>query len=237
MTPGELYAGRPELVEVELVNNGRMLPAYGLVVRDAAGKALIFEPLLSSSTSRRYSLELEYETRGWHEIGPWRLEVSLPLGFFLKSKSAAKKRGVLVYPRILKASTVSNLRGGGLRSDETLDDRGRDGEVVQLRDYSEGDDRRQLHWKQTARQQRPIVVDRQRRSERPVYLTLDSRVADPADPGTLARFEDLVSDIATGVVRRIEDGQQVGLVVNQRVITPVRTSARLGRPRCSFGVT
>jgi uncharacterized protein (DUF58 family) len=229
MVPGELYAGRPEMVEIELTNRSRILPAYGLVVRDTGGKALIFEPLLLSSSSRRYSVELVCEARGWQQIGPWRLEVLLPLGFFVKSKRLAKSRRVLVYPRLLKTSTASIKVAGGRRSADRLDDRGREGEVVQLRDYDESDDRRQLHWKQTARQQRPIVVDRQRRSEQPVFFTLDSRVADPSDPGTRRRFEDLVSDVATGAVRRIESGVPVGLVVDRVVINPVRSSARVGR--------
>jgi len=226
---GELYAGRPTAIEVELRNRARWLPAYGLVVRDAHGRALIFEPMLTSSSSRIHSVELEFATRGWHDIGPWRLEVLLPLGFFLKSKRVLKGSRVLVYPRILSRSKVRLRERAGHRSEEQLADRGREGEVVQLRDYDESDERRQLHWKQTARQQRPIVVDRQRQAERPVYLELDSRVTDPADPNVIDRFERLVSEVATAAVRRVADGRPVGLVVDRRRIPPVRTPARLGR--------
>ncbi len=112
---------------------------------------------------------------------------------------------------------------------EVFSDRGREGEVSQLRDYRDGDDHRQLHWKQTARQQRPIVVDRQHAAEGPVYLVLDPRAADPEDPDSRLRFEHTVSGIATVVVNRLRREASVGLVVGPRVYPPVRDLRQSGR--------
>ena len=224
--PNEVFAGRPTLVEVELRNTSRLFPAYGLVVRDSAGRPLLFEQLLPASASSRHIVEVEFDQRGWRHVGPWRLEVLLPLGFFLKSKVLLPDEKVLVFPRLLRSSTVDARKGGGSRSADTLTGRGREGDVIQLRDYRDGDDRRQLHWKQTARQQRPIVVERQQREERPVVLVVDPRVVDPEDPSVRDRFEHMISDVATGVVRRLERGAAVGLVVGQAVIPPVRTASR-----------
>jgi uncharacterized protein (DUF58 family) len=227
--PRELFAGRPVVAEVELANRSRWFPAYGLVLRDATGRRLLVETLLPSGASCRHGVELEFPDRGWRELGPWTLEVLLPLGFFLKSKRLAEQRRVLVYPRLLPSSAAGPGGGGGQRSSETFDDRGREGEVVQLRPYRDGDDTRQMHWKQTARQQRPIVVDRQRRAAAPVYFVVDPRLSDPADPSLRARFEGMISEVATGVVRRIERGEPVGLVVGRSVIHPVPSTRPLGR--------
>jgi uncharacterized protein (DUF58 family) len=112
---------------------------------------------------------------------------------------------------------------------ELLADRGREGEVSQLRDYRDGDDHRQLHWKQTARQQRPIVVDRQHAAEGPIYLVLDPRVPDPDDPQTQACFEHSVSEVATVVVGRLRREAPVGLVVGPTVVAPVRNARQAGR--------
>ena len=212
--PRELFAGRPVVAEVELANRSRWFPAYGLVLRDAAGRRLLVETMLPAGTSCRHGVELEFPDRGWSELGPWTLEVLLPLGFFLKSKRLAQQRQVLVYPRLLSSTAVAP-GGGGQRSGETFDDRGREGEVVQLRPYRDGDDTRQMHWKQTARQQRPIVVD--------------PRVSDPTDPGLRARFEGMISEVATGVVRLLERGEPVGLVLGGTVIHPVPSTRPLGR--------
>ena len=224
--PTEVYADRPAVVDVKLENTSGIFPAYGLVIRDAEGRSVFREFILATGQHRRRSVEVVFPKRGWQELGPWRLEVLLPLGFFLKSKILVAGRQVLVYPRLLPASVVSVRRGGGRRSPDALESRGREGDVTQLRDFHEGDELRAIHWKQTARQQHLVVVERQRATERPVFYVVDPRLEDPTDPHQLERFEHLVSEVATGVVRRLREGIRVGLVVGSNVVPPVRSVRR-----------
>ena len=98
--------------------------------------------------------------------------------------------------------------------------------MTQLRDYREGDEVRAMHWKQTARQQRLVVVERKRATEKPVFFVLDPRLENTSDPRQLERFEQLVSEVATGVVRRLREGILVGLVVGPIVVPPVRSIRR-----------
>jgi uncharacterized protein (DUF58 family) len=231
--PSDIYAGRPAVVEVELANTSGFFPAYGLVIRDPDGRRVLREFYLATGDRRRHSVEIVFPRRGWHEIGPWRLEVLLPLGFFLKSKILIAGRPVLVYPRLLPSSAASVRRGGGRRSPDALELRGREGEVTQLRDFRDGDEVRAMHWKQTARQQRMVVVERQRASEKPVFYVVDPRLEDPTDPYQLERFEHLVSEVATGVVRKLREGIHVGVVVGPLVVPTVcsiRRARMLLRP-------
>jgi uncharacterized protein (DUF58 family) len=224
--PTEIFAGRPAVIEVTLHNHSKAFPAYGLVVRDEAGRRLIFNPLLAVEATSRHSVEVVMPERGWHELGPWRLEVLLPLGFFLKSKVLVTDQRMLVYPRILPTASRAVRRGGGRRAPDALESRGREGEVTQLRDFREGDDIRALHWKQTARQQRLVVVERQRATEKPVFFVLDPRLADPSDPHLRDQFETVVSEVATGVVQRLREGVPVGIVIGPIVVHPVRSGRR-----------
>ncbi len=224
--PSEIYADRPAVIDVELANTSGVFPAYGLVIRDGAGSTVFREFFLATGQRRRHSVEVTFPKRGWQELGPWRLEVLLPLGFFLKSKILATGRQVLVYPRLLPASAASVRRGGGRRSPDALESRGREGDVTQLRDFQEGDELRAIHWKQTARQQHLVVVERQRKTEKPVFYVVDPRLEDPTDPNQLERFERLVSEVATGVVQRLREGIRVGLIVGQHVVPPVRSIRR-----------
>ena len=228
--PNEIFAGRPTFCEVELSNRSRFFPAYGLVLKAADGTTLLAEKLVGAGEICRRSVELVFDRRGWAPVGPWRLEVLLPLGFFLKSKELLPEERVLVLPRLFDIEPTIELEGGGgARSTDLLADRGREGEVSQLRDYRDGDDHRQLHWKQTARQQRPIVVDRQHAAEGPIYLVLDPRAPNPDDPDTRERFEHSVSGIATLVVGRLRREAPVGLVVGPIVVPPVRDARQSGR--------
>ena len=224
--PSEVYAGKPAVVDVELANTSNFIPAYGLVIRDAAGGSVFKEFYLAAGQKRRHSVEVVFPNRGWQELGPWRLEVLLPLGFFLKSKILVAGRQVLVYPRLLPLSASSVRRGGGRRSPDALESRGREGDVTQLRDFHEGDELRAIHWKQTARQQHLVVVERQRTTEKPVFYVVDPRLEDPTDPRQIERFERLVSEVATGVVQRLREGVRVGLVIGSLVVPPVRSVRR-----------
>lgn len=224
--PRDLFAGRPAIVEVELHNRSRLFPAYGLLLRDADGWPVLLERLLPVGASRRYSVRRSFPRRGRVPLGPWRLEVLLPLGFFLKSKSLLVHDEVLVYPRLLERSRLSLSGRGGERVPDRLEGRGREGEVSRLREYQDGDERRLVHWKQSARQQRPIVVERQRAAEAPVVLVLDPRLSDPRDPELLERFEELVSEVATRVVERLGRGEAAGVVVGATVAGPYSSPAQ-----------
>lgn len=224
--PTEIYAGRPAVVDVELRNTSGIFPAYGVVVRDLDGRSVLTELCLETGQRRKHSVEVVLPRRGWQELGPWRLEVLLPLGFFLKSKILVAGRQVLVYPRLLPSASASVRRGGGRRAPDALESRGREGEVTHLRDYRDGDEMRAMHWKQTARQQHPVVVERKRATEKPVFYVLDARLEDPTDPQQLERFEHLVSEVATGIVQRLREGVRVGLVVGPLLVPPVRNIRR-----------
>ncbi|MGD8441551.1 MAG: DUF58 domain-containing protein [Holophagae bacterium] len=221
--PPECFAGRAAIAEVTLRNRSRLFPAYGVVLRDRDGRPLLTEPLVRRDRACTRSVRLCFDRRGWTEVGPWRIEVLLPLGFFVKSKELLRGRRTLVLPRLLDVEPAVELdRGGGRRSPDELSDRGREGDVTQLREFRDGDDHRQMHWKQTARQQRPIVVDRQHAAAAPVYLVLDPRLPDPDDPASRDRFEHTVSEVATVAVRRLQRGTPVGLVVGSTLVPPVR---------------
>ena len=98
--------------------------------------------------------------------------------------------------------------------------------MTQLRDFREGDEVRAMHWKQTARQQRLVVVERQRASEKPIFFFVDPRLENPSDAHQLERFERHLSEVATGVVQRLREGVRVGLVVGQLVVLPVHNPRR-----------
>ncbi len=224
--PAEVFAGRPAVLELELVNRSRLFPAYGVIVRDAGGTVLVREALVPAGGRARRPLQLVFAERGWQRPGPWRLEVLLPLGFFLKSKTLAVEQQVLVFPRLLPGARAPLRRGGGRRGPDAFEARGREGEVLSLRGFREGDELRALHWKQTARQQSLVVVERQRAAEKPVIFVVDPRLEDPDDRAQLAAFERLVSEVATGVVHRLREGVPVGLIVGQVVVPPLRGARR-----------
>ena len=85
-----------------------------------------------------------------------------------------------------------------------------------------------MHWKQTARQQRLIVVERRERAMPSRFLVLDRQLPRREDGTLLLRFEDLVSEVATAAVDRLRHGEPVGLVIGGAV-TPPQAGKRQAR--------
>jgi uncharacterized protein (DUF58 family) len=226
--PAEVFAGRPTLVTLRLTNRSRLFPAFGVVLRDGSGHVLHVEGMIAAKGSQGRTVAVTLPQRGWFDLSTWRAEVLLPLGFFAKSKLVLVNRRVLVLPRILDRVRRDTHYGGESRSLDTTSARGREGDVTQLREFHEGDDQRQIHWKQSARQQRLISVERQRSDSAPLFYTVDPRVHDPTNPRVRQAFERMISEVATAIVHRLEDGLAVGLVVGSVVVAPVHDRSRLG---------
>lgn len=218
--PGDLHAGSAVPATVRLRTRTRIFPAAGLAVVDGEGKVVLFEPWIAAGGEVRRTVTLEPPCRGRWAVGPWRLEVLLPLGFFLKSKVVLGDAGLLVYPRLLRRQPLA-LGAGGREEGWARRGRGREGEARQLRPFREGDERRQLHWKQTARQQRPIVVERERPVPRPRVVAVDLELDDPEDPAQRELFEERVSRAATEVVDLLGEGVPVGLRLGRHAVPPV----------------
>ena len=102
------------------------------------------------------------------------------------------------------------------RGGETTDPRrrGRSAEVQKLRDAAPGDELRDVHWRQTARQGRPIVKERSSELGRDVVVWLETRGA----PGEA--FERAVREAAGLALRALARGDRTGLVAGSVFVPP-----------------
>jgi uncharacterized protein (DUF58 family) len=218
--PGEVFAGGPVALAVEVANVSRWLPAAGVVVRlhDMPGHALV--PTVPPRGTAAVRLVTVFAHRGRFALPALRVEVRLPLGFFVKAVHLEQAAEALVYPRRFAGAAARLAGAGAAHVTAAAGGLVRGGEVEQLREFRPGDDRRDIHWKQTARQQRLIVVERRERSRPAHFLVLDRQLPRRDDWELLARFEDLVSEVATAALDRIRRGDAVGLVIGGSVTPP-----------------
>jgi len=229
VAPGEAFAGAAAGVQLEVSNRSRFLPAALVVCRllGLPGRAVIAR--VPPGGMALVSLPTVFPRRGRHGLPAVQVEVRLPLGFFVKSVRWPQAGEVLVYPRRVRVGVV---RWAGLahRDEATAPGRGRrGGEVEQLRQFRPGDDRRDIHWKQTARQQRLIVMERRERSLPSHYLALDHQLPRRDDETLLQRFEDLVSEVASSALEQLHRGEPVGLIIGGTVTPPGSGSVHVRR--------
>jgi len=224
----EIFAGRPAIFEVEVENSSWLFPAPGLILRDEKGRALGGIDFLGRRRKERLSFPFVLNKRGWTQAGPWRLEILLPLGFFRKSKAIPAVPRVLVYPELREGPVRLVVGQGQSRGALRFTGLGREGEVFQLRVFREGDEGRQIHWKQSARQGKLIAMDRRRAIDQPIVLSLDPRAFDPGDAQSRMRFEEAVSALAMILLKKLEQGETVLLMLGDKVLGPENDRKKAG---------
>ncbi len=137
-------------------------------------------PVLKAVIPGRSSLNLDYPVvppeRGEYGFGDLFIRVEGPLGLISRSMKVITPEEVRVYPGLqpLRCADLATYRRvahqWGLRPTRW---RGEGGEFVSLREYVEGDDPRKIHWKATARFDRPIVQQYQTEKNQIVMILLD----------------------------------------------------------------
>lgn len=157
---------------------------------------------------------------GRYALTEVRVEVSSPLGLWLKRGSLPILSELRVYPNLLterKAAAALFLNRGraGLHARRQV---GKGREFEKLRDYVPGDAREDVHWKATARRARLVTKEYRTEASQEVYVALDAsrlsgRPARGADgrPGETVLDRFVAAALLLGVAAE-QQGDRFGLV-------------------------
>ncbi len=183
------FAGRAETVFWELSNHRYLLPAWQVTVTDQAATdtkpdrrspknpqaTVIFEEVAPGQTATA-SYRVRFPQRGQYWLGPAKVKTSFPFGLVRAEFSLYDRQSVIVAPapgrlvtgwdrRLMSVSAGDEAvkRRSGIMGDE----------FYAVRPWRNGDSLRYLHWRSTAKHNRPMVRQFDRRSDRDVILVLD----------------------------------------------------------------
>ena len=175
-----LRAGRATTLGLEVRNEKRLLPTYGLAfAMQAGGEAGPSVPLALRSRldpgAGEACLEWEWrpERRGETTVSLVRVSSLFPFGFLKKSYPGRLTRSVWVWP-----ATVAYERHGVLalarrHSGETVARVGQSDDLLALRCYVQGDSPRLIHWKASARTGEWLVRQFATEAEQGLSLIVD----------------------------------------------------------------
>lgn len=188
--PAHFSAGKTDAIRISLHNQKKRLPSFSLSVTGllkpaspspasgsrlrslvraffnrSAEKPIFFQPAyfmnLSPGGKGSRLLQATFPRRGYYDLEGFKLSTPFPFGLFIKSSARNNPMPLWVYPRILPVS--GGLLSGAARESASVSDRsGQAAGFNHFREYHAGDDRRQIHWKLSARQGRLILKERER---------------------------------------------------------------------------
>lgn len=178
--PERIFAKQPALIEITLANHKRRVPSLSIQV---------IEQITHIPPDQRpaaYFLRVDAEKQeisqyrfAWPRRGRWHIEgvelaTRFPFEMFRKSRDLPPPTDLVVYPEIISPPPllgVAAIPQGDVRRHRT----GRGVDFYGVRDYREGDDARDIHWKTTARRGKPTIREFEEEEARALALCLDHR--------------------------------------------------------------
>lgn len=155
--------GAPMVVDYQIRNRSRWLPAFGLVVEDVPGAHATWPRFLPAPRaavihipprqSRHATATILPTARGAATFSRVRVWTTFPFGLLKKSITVRQNACALIRPeRVAIAPWLTEQAMAGRGATERLSDRiGRDEEFYGLREYTYGDSLRRIAWRATAR--------------------------------------------------------------------------------------
>jgi uncharacterized protein (DUF58 family) len=208
--PNQLFVGKPSIISWCVTNRRRSIPTWQLVVQDHI--ATLDEPRRNWNRVRVVipqikPTEVSYGTyksnflqRGVYIAGPARISTRFPCGMIEAYFFAVDRTKLLVAPATgrLTASWDRRLISHASGSQARKRQRGsQDEEFVSLRHWRNGDNRRHIHWRVTAKYNHPVVKQFDSRSDRDFVLALDLWSPDPTDESLAEPLEQALSFAST----------------------------------------
>ncbi len=186
----------------------------------AIGRSPVLEPNSSTTVKASYV----FPERGVYRTGGLRLATRFPFGFFHKVSEVDVPLDLTVFPAPLEApewaAEVASRFG-----DVDRNRAGRGEEYFALRDWREGEDKRRIHWKRSARRGDLVVREFEEREQRAVLITLvtaTGRDHESAPRSAEGRFERGLSKLTGLITELTERGFQIGLRAGDTYIHPGR---------------
>ena len=186
---------------------------------------------LPGSGTLQLESTVEAYLRGLHHLGPVTLESSAPFGLFRRRRALSGPQPVLVLPRVYPLNRLILVDGQDSRSAKTRSSRtGLD--VAGSRPYVQGDSRRMVHWRNTARAGRMMVKDTEDETDKTLHIMFDS--GDVWGEGRDTNFEYAIKLAATVADYALKNGVPVRVWGSHLSGASVAAAESAGNP---IGVT
>lgn len=209
---GRLGKGRLRPVRLE----GRESPPPGFAGERGFGPALVTptEPV-------EFDFTFTPPARGAYRFGDVGVRAVGPWGLAGRQLLISTTQDVRVYPDLTAVRGYALLaRKGALRELGVRSTRwmGKGTEFESLRDYTDGDDYRDIDWKATARHGRPVVREFEAERSQTVVLAIDAGRLMVARVGPLSKLDRAINAAVLLAYLATRAGDNVGLLVFAREV-------------------
>jgi len=212
LVSGPVFAGEPARAEL-LIQNRKKIPAYSLNLSAPDIAEKVYCGYVPSRGVVKKEMIVVFNKRGLYGYRSFFIQSGFPFILFHKSIAAEVSGSVLVYPQLLDIEgLIDDITAFEDQGEKAIRNIGDD--VYALREYQYGDDRRDIHWKASARLASLIVKEYAGHFSRRVTIIMDNRMPRQHDQ----HFEKAVAVAASLTNQYIAGGYLVRLLSCRKVI-------------------
>lgn len=217
-------AGEPITLSYEVTNSKRSLPSLALEFREVGAPITAFLAQVAPGKTAVARTDVIFIGRGVYRLHRFVIGTTFPFGLFVKERDVTFPGTIVVWPRTDRMVREPRRAGARARlgNAQSAAAGGR-GDFRSLRPYQLGDDRRDVHWRTSARYAEPVVREYERDASETLWLVLDLRAEDGEAP------EVAVEIVASLAARTIARGERVALVTNDVIVDPGSGNGQLER--------
>ena len=217
-------AGEPISLIYEVTNSKRRLPSLALEFREVGAPITAFLPQVLAGKSAVARTDVVFKQRGVYRLHRFVIGTTFPFGLFVKERDVTFPGTIVVWPRTDR--NVREPRRSGMRARmgaAQSSAAGGRGDFRSLRGYQLGDDRRDVHWRSSARYAEPVVREYERDASETLWIALDLRAE---GSGAAEAAVEIAASLAARAVAR---GERVALATNDIIVDPGSGAGQLER--------
>ena len=218
----DIYALTPSFLSFRLKNDKSLVPSVSLTIRmdDAASYMLYLPP----GSERDIRVKCFFKKRGWNDVRLVTLETRFPFGFFKKwIKADLPASRVLVYPKINEVVIEDSTETDEYSGNKVQRNTGHSEELKSIRDYSPGDNKKDIDWKSTAKVNKIMVRE---------FLSAETKNAEILFDPEGEKFKNLelyISEKASLLVEYLKRGFTVDFIIGGKGHNTVHNSSQTRR--------
>jgi uncharacterized protein (DUF58 family) len=212
--PRPVFAMQGAYMEMRIRNTKGLFGSYslriGLPEGIEGGGVFGHVPSRSSVT---VEIPVLFRRRGVYQYGDFLIESCFPFIFFTKKTRVRVEGEAVVYPETRELDEA--VESSGYTEGSATFRHGRGEDLLSVRELTESDDMRSIHWKASAKREKLMVKEFSEEMPRTITIVLDN-----ASPPAPEAFEHAVSLAASFSQRFVREGMYVGLLACGRFLEP-----------------
>ena len=181
--PQGVCAGDFLTVSLQLKNNRHRVGSFAMAVEErieldeeAGENHVVYFPYVPAGQSRKQAYRGRLARRGRYRVGPSRVSTRFPFGLLRRTVTIGDTDSILIYPRLGRltrrwAARQYEAFEGGHRQRQRY--HRAEGEYYGVREWRDGDSRRSIHWRSSARTGRLVVRQFEQPHARDLALLVD----------------------------------------------------------------